>query len=156
MNKFLKNPTSMRIVIILAIIIVAIFIFGAGISVGYHRAIFTMARQSGYGRGFNDPRSPFAPFFHDSDHANSHGTVGEIIKVTLPAIMVKSSHSAEQVVNISSSTIIRSMYATASTSDLVIGDRVVIIGAPNQNGSIDAAFVRILPSASTSAPTNKP
>ena len=59
--------------------------------------------------------------------------------------MIKGQNSAEQVVTVSPTTTIRFMHNLASTSDLVPGNQVIVIGEPESNGSINASFIRVIP-----------
>jgi hypothetical protein len=84
---------------------------------------------------------------------NPHGAVGEIISVRLPEIMVKGPSGNEAVVLISSTTSIREMRNEASTSVLSVGQQVVTIGTPDEQGVIHAAFIRVIPLPPTAPPS---
>ena len=140
------NSTNTRIIIILGSILVILVAFAGGVAVGYHKGVFSYNWNANYSRGMNDPRSFLAPFQPDNDDINPHGTVGEIISIHLPDIMVKGVGTAEQIVTISpTTTVIRSMHDVASTTVLKTGMQVVVIGSPDDDGRIHATFVRIMP-----------
>ena len=143
-NYFQSNVVS-KIILILAALLVILLIFQAGIMVGYRRGFFASNWNGAHGQIMDEPDSIFAPFVHDSDDINPHGAVGNIVSVRLPSILIKGPNSAEQVITISSTTAIRFIHSNASTSDLVPGNQVIIIGEPKDNGSISAAFIRIMP-----------
>ena len=58
---------------------------------------------------------------------------------------MKDDDNDEQSVIMASDTIIKKMNATVSLGDIVVGDRVVVIGAPNSNGQVEAHFIRVFP-----------
>ena len=136
---------------ILAIILTALVIFSAGMFVGYHKAQFSYDFDENYAHDMNDPHSMLAPFMHDTDHGNPHGAIGQIVSINAPFIMVKNPFEAEKVIIIGPDTMIRHIYGEASTSDLAVGDHIIALGAPDQQGQVHATFIRILPPPPDSA-----
>ncbi len=132
------------IIFVLGVLLVVLLVFQAGIFIGYRSASFSYGRLSGYQDGMGNPRSILAPFVHDADDPNPHGTVGQIVSIQLPFLMIKGAQNAEEIVAVSGTTTVRSMRDTASTSMLRIGDQVIVIGAPDEGGQMHAAFIRIL------------
>ena len=131
--------------VILPTMIIAWIIFAAGIFIGYHKANFTNDTDDSYRKGFANSNSPFAPFIHSNDEVNPHGTIGQIVSIHLPSIMIKGSDSSELIVNLSTTTTVRLLRGMASTSDIKVGDFAITIGEPNSGGGIDASFIRIVP-----------
>lgn len=147
---FMQSPNYDRLIKILAALLIALVVFLLGVTAGNYRASFACLWDNNYRVGFDNPRSVFAPFMHDRfGEFDPHGTVGEIASVRLPSIMIKGRDSSEHVVTIDKDTIIRGLYGTASTSDLVAGNQVIIIGRPDDSGRIEASLVRILPPTAT-------
>ena len=144
-KEFIKSKTFSIIIYAVGGLLVALFIFQAGIFVGYRSAAFSIRWNNAHNGDIRDPQSIFAPFGRDMDDMNPHGAIGEIISVQLPEMMVKGSSGNEVIILIGSTTSIRSMRNQASTSDLVAGEQVVTIGVPDENGQIQAAFIRIIP-----------
>jgi len=146
MNEFFKKRDAVtKILYILGVFLLALVIFQAGISVGYRKAEFSYRWNSAYMHGMNDPHSMLSPFMHDADDVSPHGAVGEIVSVRLPMIMIKSPYEAEKIISIGTSTMIRNFHTIASSSDLRTGQDVVVIGVPDDKGTIDATFIRIAP-----------
>lgn len=145
-----------KMILVIGVIAVALVIFELGIAVGYNEAVFSGNWSMAYMRSFNDRDSIFAPFLRDTDDVNPHGALGEIVKVNLPQILVKGQTSAEQVIVVGSSTIIKEMRNVASTSDLVSGAQVIVIGRPDGKGGVDAAFIRIVPPPPPPPPSTSP
>ena len=100
-----------------------------------------------------DPRSIFAPFGRDMDDMNPHGAIGEIISVHLPQIMVKGASGNEEIVLLSATTSIRNMRAAATPRDLRVGQQIVTVGAPDEQGQLHAIFIRIMPTPPISTST---
>ena len=144
-KKFFETKTYSHLLLILVILLIAWIIFAAGIFIGYHKAVFLNDWDDSYRQGMMNPNSPLAPFMHNSDEVNPHGAMGEIVSVNFPVIMIKGPESAEQVVIISSTTMIRILHGMASVNDIKNGQYVVAVGEPNNKGEIQATFIRIVP-----------
>jgi len=146
MNNPFETKTYGKIIAGLAVLVIALIIFSAGIFVGYTKATFSKDMDDVYRQGFTDPGSPFAPFMHYSDDISSHGIVGQIVSTNLPtSIMIKGGQNAEQIVALSPETTVRIFHTLATTSDIKTGDQAIVIGTPNEQGEIEASFIRIIP-----------
>ena len=157
-KEFFQSSVYAKLIAILGILLIALVIFSAGIAVGYERASFSMGwEENDYGNMSRFDRM-FEPFTHNDDNINSHGAIGNITSIQLPTFLVRGPHQAEQVVMIGSSTILRLMRSSASIGDLKSGEQVIVIGAPDQEGRIQATFVRIInmPPAASSTFNNMP
>ena len=148
---FQKDPVS-KIILILSIILVILVVFQAGFLVGHYKGTFVNNLNDRYYRGMGDPRSFLAPFMQRGDEINPHGAAGEIISKNLPKIIVKGQGRAEEIININSKTDIRKFRNIASTSDLTVGENIVAIGEPNDNGEIDAKIIRIMTFSGSTTP----
>ncbi len=147
-----------KTVSVLVIVLLFLIAFATGTFVGYHRAIFGREWDDSYYGNVSRFDRVFMPFMHGDD-INSHGAIGNITSVKLPAIMVQGPNQAEQVVVVSSSTMVRMMRSPASVGDLKSGQWVVVIGSADQNGEIQATLIRIIPpppSASSTSPQPLP
>jgi hypothetical protein len=80
---------------------------------------------------------------HD-DFMNPHGVFGEVIKVEDPSLVVKDQNDLEKIVLTKDNTVIKKFEKDIKIKDLEAGEKVVIIGAPNSNGQIEAGLIRIL------------
>lgn len=142
MNEFFKSPRFKSIIYLLALLLIALVIFQAGVFVGFRRATFSYQWDNNY---VHDPRSVFAPFMHDSDEPNPHGTFGQVVSANYPEIMVKGPNTPEQIVILGPGTAIRRFHDAGTTTDLKAGTQVIVVGSPNEKGEIQASFVRIMP-----------
>ena len=79
---------------------------------------------------------------------SAHGAFGEIIGVRLPEIVVKGPAESEKTVTLNGATVIRRFHSSATTTDLIPGETVIVIGEPDSQGGIRASLIRIVPSPS--------
>jgi hypothetical protein len=132
---------------VIGVLILALLIFHTGVVVGSHRDLFSGSPvRPGTDHGF---RSPFLPGGFELPHGfipNSHGAVGAIMAITLPSVTMQTREGTSQTILISTSTIIRSM-SGADTKTLSVGNQIIVLGKPDNQGRIDAKLIRILPPA---------
>jgi hypothetical protein len=128
----------------IGIVIVLIIIFSAGVSVGFHKASFGRAWGDNYEKNFG--MMPGRPGFSRDNFPNSHGSTGKIIKIELPTIIVQNKDNTEKVILVKEDTKIQKMMENITAKNLVVNDYIVVIGSPNENGQIEAKFIRMIPS----------
>lgn len=101
--------------------------------------------------GDRNPRKNEKDFFGNMpmqlmpEFMGAHGTTGKIIDIKLPSIVVSDSNNIEKAVFVSSSTIIRQFRDNLTPENLKVGDRIVVIGTPNDNFEIEARMIRLVP-----------
>lgn len=81
----------------------------------------------------------------DREFIDSHGTVGEVIKIETDSIMVRGRDNVEKSILIKNDTSIVRFKDTIKITDLKVGDIIVVIGDANVNGQIEAKLVRTMP-----------
>ncbi len=146
--KKINKDVLKKIIIGLAIFVVVVLIFGAGLFVGGMKARFSYRWAENYHRNFGGPQ---AGFFGDwrkfptppGDFIESRGTFGEIIKINDADFVVKGRGDVEKVVLVTGKTIIEEGRKMVKINELKIGDNVVIIGSPNEQGQIEAKLIRV-------------
>jgi len=137
------------IIIGLAIFVVVVLIFGAGVFIGGMKARFSYRWAEEYHKNFAGPK---AGFFGDwrmppfGDFIEGHGTFGEIIKIEGNNLIVKGRENIEKIVLVNEKIVIKSGLKDIKISDLKVGDLIVIIGSPNEEGQIEAKLIRVFPS----------
>lgn len=146
-NKFFQSKKFKIILITIGALVVLLFVFKAGVFVGYKKAHFSYKWGENYQRNFAGPRGGFfgnfGRGFGDRDYTNAHGTFGSIIKIDGSTLIVKGSDNVEKTILVSDKTTITSRRETIKTSDLKVDDRIVIIGSPNEQGQIEAKLIRV-------------
>ncbi len=134
---FLQSKLFKEIVLGIGLFAVLVLAFSLGIFVGEERADFSFQWAGDYHRNFGD-------FIN---HTN--GVFGEIIKIEIndqgSSLTIKSNDNIEGMILTNSKTIIRSQRKIVKTSDLKIGDNIIVIGNPNSLGQIEAEFIRVMP-----------
>jgi hypothetical protein len=133
-------------------IAVVFLVFGFGVAVGYHKALFSSSWGRNYYQNFYGNTQGW-PMGALTAHApwNAHGVAGSVIDVSSSTISLRDNDNDERSVVISSDTVIRKMNSTISVDMINVGDTITVIGEPNTNGQVSARFVRVF-GASLSMP----
>ncbi len=155
-NNFFQNNKSQRIILILAIIVIALGLFEAGHELGYRKGSFSRQWDERQYRQFSNSRSPFSPFMMMGQEPNPHGAIGQIITKNPPRLIVQGQNKIEEIIVFDDKTSIRKFRDNASTSDLIVGANIVVFGEPNDDGEIKARLIRIMPDANSSSTSFMP
>ncbi len=145
-KKFSESKSVLKIVlIVLGILIVFLFVFKVGESVGIRKASFSCGWAQNYQRNFGGPRGGFMGDFmgRDRELMNSHGMAGSIIKIDGNTLVVKGADNVEKIVLVTDRTMIRRNIETLKISDLKVDDQIVFIGRPDDQGQIQADLIRV-------------
>ena len=143
-----KNRDVLKwVVISLAGLAVVFLIFGAGMSVGGMKVKFSYRWAESYHKNFAGPRGGFLGDWRrmpllPGDFIEGHGAFGEIIELKDNGFVVKGRGDIEKIIIITEDTIIKEGMKTVK-DNLKVGDRVVIIGSPNEEGQIEAELIRV-------------
>lgn len=153
MAKALSFIKSKRFIFAIAGIIVLLLVFRAGMSFGYYRALFSTEWGQNYYRNFYGDRRLMSPIsgITDKGSLGMHGTVGTIIDISSSTLSVKGHDNIERSVAIDGDESIRKAGSDISVADLRIGDNIAVIGGPNENGQIEARFIRVFPQQAASS-----
>ena len=155
-KKVFESKISTRILIVVGVVVVTMLIFSAGIFVGFHKASFGRAWGENYERNFG--MGPNRMMFGRDNFPNAHGAVGKIIKIELPTIIVQDEKdNTEKVILIKEGgdTRIQEMMTSIKATDLAVNDYVIVIGSPNDQGQIEAKFIRVMPFGLPTSPTTQ-
>lgn len=109
-------------------VIIAFAVFQTGVFVGL--------RQARFMNHFGDNYMKNIP--------GGHGAIGKVISVASSTLVV-SDANIEKIVTITPETKIARHRDTATTSDIKIGDAIVVIGEPDESGKVNARFIRLMP-----------
>jgi hypothetical protein len=127
----------------LVLLAVLLFVFQAGVIVGISRANFSGQLGDNYSRMFDGGHpegvTPNAPL--------GYGTSGKILSLSNGTITVGAGDNTEKIVKITADTIIRVSHSQATTTDLKVGDSIVVVGSPDTKGEIEARLIRIVPTS---------
>src|SRR5271157_5430079 len=110
MKDFFSSPKLKKILWIIGGIAATFLIFGFGIAVGYHKALFTSSWGQNYYRNFYGDLNG-GPMGTLGAHIpwNAHGVIGSAIGVSSSGISIRDDDNNERSVEISSDTVIRKM-----------------------------------------------
>ncbi len=132
-------------VITLASLIILIGAFALGVKVGYHEASFALDWQRDYPKNFVDyTGAPVAPGTPGPEF-RSHGLVGVVLNVDNGELILKDNgDSTEKKILVGDDTTIRQNNSSLKLSDLKASSTIVVIGEPDDQGQIEARFIRVL------------
>ena len=128
-------------------IVIMLLIFKAGMMVGYRKAGFSYRWGDSYHRNFAGPRKGFLRDFRDRDFIDGHGTFGEILSIDGAKFVVRGRDNMEKIISTDDKTVLQRGRDTVRLQDLRVGDFIVTIGSPNNEGQIEAKFIRIMPAS---------
>ncbi len=154
-KQWVTSMTLKRALWILGGLAIVLGVFKAGEFVGFGRAQYSYRWGENYYRNFAGyDRGPGmmgggfgGGMMGDENYLFGHGISGTILRVTGPTFVLQDRDGAEKVIAVSSSTSVRMFREEIQPSDLKEGLWVVVIGAPNDAGVIDARLVRVMPMA---------
>lgn len=127
----------------IAALVILLVVFQLGVFVGFRKAGFSYRWGENYHRAFGGPRGGFMRDFEGRDFVSGSGTIGIVVKTEKDRFVVKGNDGVEKIIIVSQATTLERGKTSISLADLKVDDRVVIIGAPDNNGSIEAKVVRV-------------
>jgi len=144
---------------ICGVIILMALSFAMGLQTGLRKAKFSFAWGENYERNFTGmplqmgPRMGPGPGFPEKmgdmkdrfegrDFRNAHGLAGTIISISENNIVIKDKDNKENTVSVSEKTLIKSGRDDIKITDLKQDDRVVVMGRPGDNGTVNADLIR--------------
>jgi hypothetical protein len=128
---------------IIGVILIAIIIFAAGVSVGFHKARYSYQWGENYERNFAGPPRGMGSFGDHDNFRNPNGLAGTIISVTNNNLVVKA---------VTDKTIIKDGPNDIKIGDLKTDERIVVLGKPGDNGVVNADFIRVFNNNDTNNP----
>jgi len=151
-NKFFQSKTFKIILWAIAELIIILIVFKIGTVVGFRMANFSYKWGENYHRNFGGPRGGFFGDFIDGNFIKPNGVFGQIIKIDGQTLIIKDQENVEKAVIVNDNTIIERFRERIKPPDLKVDDNIVVIGEPNNNGQIEAKFIRIMPPLPTPPP----
>jgi len=147
-----QNDAAIKVIKIILVFIILISVFGLGVFIGETKARFAFRWFENYPKNFAGPKGGFVndwqklPFL-PGDIIEAHGTFGKIIKINGTDFVIEGKDKIERIIKVKENTVIRSfrnMNSSLKLIDLKVGDYAMIIGSANEEGQIEAQFIRIL------------
>ena len=127
-------------------LIIFIGVFALGLNIGFRKAGFTYSWASHYKSNFGAPQTAqLIPPPPSNGYFNPHGVFGQILSANgTTSVIIKDSDSNEKTILLSPGAVIRQDYQTILPQNLKAGEQIVVIGEPNDQGQIQAKFIRII------------
>lgn len=153
MPKIVESKYFKGAAIVCGIVLVALISFAAGVKVGVHKALFSARFGENYERNFMGgegrdgrnmpPMKKMMDKVTDKGMRNAHGVAGEILSVNDNTLIVKDRDNQESTIRMSEATIVNRGKDTVDMSTLTVGERIVVVGKPQEDGVIAAHLIRI-------------
>lgn len=135
----------------IAACVLVLIVFQTGVYIGFRKAGFSYRWADNYHRMFGGPRDgfmrEFPREFSGRDFMSSHGVVGVVIGTASDSLVIRGDDDVEKGVQATEDSVIRRGRETITTQDIRIGDRVVVLGSPRDDGNIEAKMIRLFESA---------
>jgi len=148
-NKFFQSKSFMAVIWTVAVIALFLLVFSAGMYVGFKKAGFSYQWGENYHRNFAGPKQGFGGGIGrelgGKDFIDSHGTLGQILKMEDSTLVVKDMNNVEKIILVDNKTVINRFRDNLKLSDLKVDEKIVTIGDPNTSGQIVAKLIRVLP-----------
>ncbi|MDD5110664.1 MAG: DUF5666 domain-containing protein [Patescibacteria group bacterium] len=128
----------------IGLLIVLLVVFRAGMYVGLRQAAFSYRGGGDFSRMSDRPPRMFFRDFVGQDFVASHGIMGMVTKIENTSITIKGPGDAEKTLTVDDQTTIRRGMETLQIADLKLNDRIVVIGSPNNDGTIQAKLIRVI------------
>jgi hypothetical protein len=141
---------------VLGTLVVLLLVFQLGVFVGFRKASFSYRWGDNYHRAFGGPRGGFLRDFEGRDFVSGHGTAGAIVRIDGNNIIIKGRDGVEKIATVTEGTTVRKGRTAVKLADLKADDRVVIIGAPKDDGSIEAKIIRVFDGNQPAPPPHRP
>lgn len=144
-KNFISSKNFSKIALIIFVILILFLTFSAGVFVGWEKARFSYRWGDNYYHNFVGRPEMFS----DDRYLNARGVFGEIIKIdnstSSSSIIINGQDNVERTILVTANTVIRRFDQDLKLADLKVGDKLVIIGSPNDQGQIEARLIRIAP-----------
>jgi len=145
MKDFVASKTLRGFILGILVVLIFLLVFKAGTIVGFRKADFSCRWSDNYHKNFAGPEGGFMNGLNDREFMDANGVMGQIIKIDNDTLIIKGRDNMEKVVLIGDKTDIRRFRDAVKSSDLKVDEYVVIIGEPNNDGQIEAKFIRLMP-----------
>jgi hypothetical protein len=145
-----ETDTWKTVLGVLVVAFVIVVVFGGGVMVGFEKAHFSDKLDANYYPNVLGLPTPLPG--KRVVMLNAHGVAGPVIRVTADSLVVGDPDGAEKTVLVSGSTPIREDSNNVSISDIKVNDQVVVIGSPNEQGEVQAMFIRVMDDTLPSPP----
>ncbi|HLM83907.1 MAG TPA: hypothetical protein VK254_01685 [Candidatus Bathyarchaeia archaeon] len=149
-QEILKSHKFKIAALVVGVLVLMLVSFAGGVAVGFMKARFSYKFGENYernfvGRPFQGPgmmgRVPGGMM--DGGFRNGHGIAGSIISVSNNTIVIKDRSGQENTITVGNNTLIKQGQNTIGVNDLKNDEKIVVMGQPGDDGTINADLVRV-------------
>lgn len=136
------------IIVGLLVVIALGLAFGLGILIGERKAKFSYLWSEKYHTMFAGPSVGFFSELKRFPHGRFievHGNFGQILEIKGDEFVIKGKDDLEKVILVTEKTFIQKAREKVKKENLKVGDWIVVIGSPREDGKIEAKLIRIFP-----------
>ncbi len=147
-HHFFRPRTLVCIAAVIGVILIAVASFAIGFSAGLHKARFSYRFSENYERNFIglEHRGMKEGVFRKMDgksFRSGHGVAGEILSIVDRTIVVRGSEGQENSIAVTDTTVYHKGGDRVNLEALAVGDRVVVLGKPSDDGVVTADLLRV-------------
>ncbi len=151
LKKSISHPWHRTLIIaaiVTGVVLIAVGSFALGFSAGLHKARFSYRFGENYERNFmkverQEMKDRITKKMDGKLFRSGHGVAGKILSIAEGSVIVSGPEGQENSVITSDTTVIMKGGEKVSPADLVAGERIVVLGKPSDDGSIQANLIRI-------------
>ena len=151
-RKHLESRKARYIIATIGILLMILAGFWVGLEVGFSKAAFSYGFGDNYYSTFGPRDIRHGMGIIPNDMSAAHGVSGKIVSISLPTFVVADQDNVEKIVRVEDGTVMRKLRDTITSSTLMPGDFVVVIGTPNASAEVEAKFIRVLPQPASGTP----
>lgn len=132
------------------VLLLILLSFALGVKVGFDKALYSAQWGKSYERNFlggdegrgGRPSGMWGGMM-GKGMRNAHGLGGEILSLSGKTIVMKDRNNEENTVQVVDDTIIRRGKENISVDNLTVGEKIVVMGRPGNDGVIAARLIRV-------------
>jgi len=144
-KQFIKSRLFIGIIIGIFCLTLLVSSFQIGMIVGFRKARVSYDWSEHYDKNFGGPRRAIMGMpIGTPQFMGAFGNFGTIIRIDDPAIIISGSNNTERIVITDDKTQFINIRDKILKTDLKLGDSIVIIGEPDDQGQIIARLIRLL------------
>ncbi len=142
LEEIFKEKSSLIVFIVISLVLILIS-FRIGVFVGQRQASFTYRWGENYHQAFGGPQEGFMQDWRGKDFVAGHGNVGQVIKNEDEILIIQDKNGTEKIIKLDQKTLIKNGPENIKQSDIEINDEIVVLGSPQDDGSVLAKLIRV-------------
>jgi hypothetical protein len=139
LKDFFQSKQFKRIYLTFGILAILTLVFSFGVFIGSEKARFSYRWSDNYYHNFVEQPS----FPNQGTPIKPHGLLGEIIKQSGNQFILRGADNIEITILNDNKTVVVGKSGNLKISDLKEGEKVVVIGGPDNQGRVRAKLIRV-------------